>query len=177
MEELIQRAQHNDTEAFTQIILELDNELYKIAKTRITNEADIQDAIQETMIETYKSIKKLKDPKKFKKWLIKILINKCNRIYKRKYKKDISIDEYNIDNYIVLNNYKDIEDELNFYSLIKDLKYEERIIVILYYMEQYNILDIKEILGMNENTIKTHLYRARQKIKESFKGGVKNGRI
>ena len=177
MEELIQRAQHNDKEAFTQIILELDNELYKIAKTRITNEADIQDAIQETMIETYKSIKKLKDPKKFKKWLIKILINKCNRIYKRKYKKDISIDEYNIDNYIVLNNYKDIEDELNFYSLIKDLKYEERIIVILYYMEQYNISDIKEILGMNENTIRTHLYRARQKIKDSFKGGIKNGRI
>ena len=177
MEELIQRAQHNDKEAFTQIILELDNELYKIAKTRITNEADIQDAIQETMIETYKSIKKLKDPKKFKKWLIKILINKCNRIYKRKYKKDISIDEYNIDNYIVLNNYKDIEDELNFYSLIKDLKYEERIIIILYYMEQYNISDIKEILGMNENTIKTHLYRARQKIKDSFKGGIKNGRI
>ena len=70
MEELIQRAQHNDKEAFTQIILELDNELYKIAKTRITNEADIQDAIQETMIETYKSIKKLKDPKKFKRWIL-----------------------------------------------------------------------------------------------------------
>ena len=84
MEELIQRAQHNDKDAFTQIILELDNELYKIAKTRITNEADIQDAIQETMIETYKSIKKLKDIKKFKIWTIKILINKCNYIYKKK---------------------------------------------------------------------------------------------
>ncbi len=172
MEELIKRAQNNDKSAFTQIFLELENDLYKIAKTRITNEVDIQDAIQETMIETYKSLKKLKDAKKFKKWLIKILINKCNRIYKRKYKKDVSINEYNLDNYIISNNYKDIEDDLCFYSLIKDLRYEERIVIILYYMEQYAITDIKDVLGISENTIKTHLYRARQKLKEKYKGGI-----
>lgn len=169
MEELIKKAQKGDTEAFTQIVLELENELYKIAKTRLTNESDIQDAIQETMIETFKSIKKLK------KWLIKILINKCNRIYKKKYKKDISIDEYNLENYIILNDYKNIEDDLDFYRLIKILKYEERIIIILYYMEQYTVSEIKTILGINENTIRTHLFRARQKIKDNYKGEIKNG--
>ncbi len=175
MEELIKKAQKGDTEAFTQIVLELENELYKIAKTRLTNESDIQDAIQETMIETFKSIKKLRDQKKLKKWLIKILINKCNRIYKKKYKKDISIDEYNLENYIILNDYKNIEDDLDFYRLIKILKYEERIIIILYYMEQYTVSEIKTILGINENTIRTHLFRARQKIKDNYKGEIKNG--
>lgn len=60
MEELVKKARKGDKKAFTMLILEIKNELYKIAKTRITNEADIDDAIQETMIETYKSIKKLK---------------------------------------------------------------------------------------------------------------------
>ena len=41
--------------------MNLENDLYKIAKTRITNEADIEDAIQETLIEVYKSIKKLRE--------------------------------------------------------------------------------------------------------------------
>ena len=59
MEELVNKARKGDKKAFTMLILEIKNELYKIAKTRITNEADIDDAIQETMIETYKSIKKL----------------------------------------------------------------------------------------------------------------------
>ena len=127
------------------------------------------------MIETFKSIKKLRDQKKLKKWLIKILINKCNRIYKKKYKKDISIDEYNLENYIILNDYKNIEDDLDFYRLIKILKYEERIIIILYYMEQYTVSEIKTILGINENTIRTHLFRARQKIKDNYKGEIKNG--
>ena len=119
MDELILMAQAGDEEAFANMILYIKDDLYKIAKTRIANETDIEDAIQETMIETYKSIKKLNDPNKFKKWVIKILINKCNRIYN---------------------------------------------------MEDYSVKEIKSILKMNENTINTHLYRARQKLKKNYGG-------
>lgn len=121
------------------------------------------------MIETYKSIKKLNDPNKFKKWVIKILINKCNRIYRRKYKTDISIDEYNVET-LTFNNIIDVENKLNFYDIIKILNYEERLIIILYYMEDYSVKEIKSILKMNENTINTHLYRARQKLKKNYGG-------
>ena len=172
MEELIEKAKKGDRDAFTKLIMDVENDLYKIAKTRITNEADIEDAIQETMIESYKSIKKLREPKKFKKWLITILINKCNRIYRKKSRKDISIDDYDVDKFLITYTPREIENDLNFYSLLKQLKYEERIVIILYYMEQYSVKDIKEILHMNENTIRTNLYRARQKIKNNYEGGV-----
>ena len=168
MEELIKRAQKGDKQAFTEIILCIRNDLYKIAKTRITNDDDIDDLIQDTMIETYKHIRKLKDNKKLKTWVIKILINKCNKLYKKKYMTDSSIDEYNLDNYAILNSNKEIEDDLNFYYLIKNLKYEERIIIILYYKELYTVEEISKILKMNKNTVKTHLSRAREKIKLKF---------
>ena len=168
MEELIKKAQKGDKNAFTDIILQIRNDLYKIAKTRISSDDDIEDLIQDTMIETYKHIKKLREPEKFKMWVIKILVNKCNKLYKKKYRKDISIDEYNLENYIILNSQKDIEDDLNFYYLIKKLKYEERIVLILHYMEQYSVKDISKILNINENTVKTHLYRARERIKKNL---------
>lgn len=168
MKELIKKAQNGDKQAFTDIIMNIEDDLYKIAKTRISNEADIDDLIQDTMIESYKHIKSLKEPYNVKMWVIKILINKCNKLYKKKYRKEISIDEYNMENYIILNNQKDIEDDLNFYYLIKCLKYEERIIVILYYKEQFSVEEISKILKINKNTVKTNLYRARQKIKENF---------
>ena len=65
MEELIRMAQNGDEIAFTNLIMLINDDLYKIAKSRITNETDIEDAIQETMIETYKSIKKLNEPRKY----------------------------------------------------------------------------------------------------------------
>ena len=169
LDELILMAQAGDEEAFANMILYIKDDLYKIAKTRIANETDIEDAIQETMIETYKSIKKLNDPNKFKKWVIKILINKCNRIQRRKYKTDISIDEYNVET-LKFNNIIDVENKLNFYDIIKILNYEERLIIILYYMEDYSVKEIKSILKMNENTINTHLYRARQRLKKNYGG-------
>ena len=90
MEELIQKAKNGDKEAFTTIMLSLEKDLYKIAKTRLKNDDDIYDAIQETIIEAFKSIKKLKNTEAFKTWIIRILINKTNDIFRRKkHKKDI----------------------------------------------------------------------------------------
>lgn len=169
-EQLIEKAQKGDKQAFTDLVLGIKIELYKIAKSRITNESDIDDAIQETMIELFKSIKKLRDPKKIKMWAIKILINKCNKIYKKKHKKDISIDEYNVEKFIITNSFKEIEADINFYNLIKNLKYEERIIIILYYMEKYTTKEISKILHMKENTVKSHLFRAKKTIKIQLEG-------
>lgn len=165
MEELIKEAQNGDKNAFNKIFIAINDDLYKIAKSRISNEDDIADAVQESMIATFKNIKKLRDPSQFKKWVITILINKCNRIYRRKYKKDVSYEEYNFESFSSSCN---LESNIEFYEMLKDLKYEEKIIIILYYLEQYTVKDIKKILKMNENTVTTHLYRARQKIKNKF---------
>lgn len=179
MEELILKAQKGDKEAFTKAILEIKNDLYKIAKLKTTNEEDIQDIIQETMIDSYKHLKKLKEPIKFKAWIIKILINNCNKYYKRKAIHNQIYDRYDIEFYkddIKYNSDKDIiENTLNFYEMIKELKYEERIIIVLYYGEKYTTKEIGEILKINENTIKTRLSRAKDKIRKSYEGGIKIG--
>ena len=75
MEELIIQSKQGNQEAFTQLILSIKLDLYKIAKTRLSSDYDIRDAIQETMIIAYTNLKKLKDNSKFKSWVIKILIN------------------------------------------------------------------------------------------------------
>ncbi len=41
-----------------------------------------------------------------------------------------------------------METNIEFYDMLSDLKYEERIIIILYYMERYTVKDIKSILKM-----------------------------
>ena len=96
MEKLVIKAQEGDKEAFTQAILLIKNDLYKISKMKTTNEEDIQDIIQETMLDAYKYLKKLKEHKKFKAWIIKILINNCNKYYRKKYKDNEIYDNYDI---------------------------------------------------------------------------------
>ena len=175
MEELIQKAKNGDKEAFTTIMLSLEKDLYKIAKTRLKNDDDIYDAIQETIIEAFKSIKKLKNTEAFKIWIIRILINKTNDIFRRKkHKKEILLED--IKNTEILNSYeeKDIDNLLDFNFMRKQLKYEDSVIITLYYMEGFSDKEIGNILKLKENTVKTKRTRAKQKIREILDIGGKN---
>lgn len=166
MEELVEKAKKED-EAFDKLILLIEKELYFIAKTRLKNEDDIADAIQDTILACYKNLKKLRNNAFFKTWAIKILINKCNDIYKKR-KNNISFEDNEVENYIK------IEDEINigFEMLIKDLDHEEQLILKLYYYSKYTTKEISKILKKNENTIKSKIIRARNKIRNQLEGEV-----
>ena len=178
MEELIIKSKNGDNEAFTELILMIKVDLYKLAKSRLSNEEDIKDAIQETIIVAFRNIKSIKDASKFKHWIIKILINNCNKIYKKRKKysnlyENISFEE-NEYKYPSLstNNTDIINDTINFYEMINFLDKDERTIIILYYNERDTTKEISKLLHMKENTIKSKILRAKQKIKLNYtKGG------
>lgn len=167
MKKLIKQAINGDKNAFTELILNYQQDLYKIALTRLHSEYDIEEAIQETMISAFKNIKKLKDIEKFKNWIIKILINKCNEIYRKKMLRLVPLDE--VDKYdLSESNNLEIESRLDFYSIIKTLDKKSRTILVLYYGEKYTTKEIAEILNKSENTIKTILRRSKIKLKDKF---------
>ena len=68
-----------------------------------------------------------------------------------------------------------IDSDIDFYLLISKLNYEERIIVILHYAENFTFKEISKILHINENTVKTRLYRAKEKLKYICRGEIEIG--
>ena len=97
MEELVEESKKGNEEAFTKLMISLENDLYKIARMRLRCKDDINEAVQETIVEAFKSIKKVKKPEYFKTWLIRVLINKCNKIYKKYGKDELLEDNLQID--------------------------------------------------------------------------------
>lgn len=136
------------------------------------NEDDIKDVLQDTILDIYKGIKKLKDNNLFKTWSVRILINNCNTVLKNKYKTKniISMDEY-MKNYE--ETYNDNVDKmflkLDYEDIINLLSVSEKMVFILYYQQNYKIKEIAEILQIKENTIKSILKRGRDKIKANYK--------
>lgn len=166
--ELIKKAKKGDKIAFEEIINYYQDTLYKVARTRLNSIEDIEDAIQETIISAYKSIYKLYNISKIKSWLITILINQCNYIYKQKKKNDtISFDSMNEKNYI--DNSAKINSNIEFESLLKILNNDERTILFLFYSEKYTSKEIGKILNINDSTIRNIISRAKKKIEERLK--------
>lgn len=165
MDELILKAKDGDKASFSKLMLQIKDELYKIAKVRLKNDDDVFDAIQETMLVAYKSLKKLKHNQYFKTWTIKILINECNKIYNFKSGKVLCSYEEMLNNKNVYTN-DNTEEKLNFEFICNKLNKEDGTIILLYYMENYTDKEIGTILNINESTVRTKRTRAKEKIKK-----------
>lgn len=182
MEDLIKRSLSGDYEAYIELIQSIQGELFKIAKSQLNNIDDINDAIQETIINSYNKLYTLKENKYFKTWIIRILINECNNIYRQNKKRSNLFSKvlsnsnlYNMRNYN--NDFQCTENNIDFYILIEKLKPRERLILSLYYKNLYSPTEISNILNTNVNTIKSELYRAKNKLKKYYKkGGYDNER-
>lgn len=170
MEDIIKRVQAGDEFAFKELTQNIENDLYRIARTRLADIDDIKDAIQNTMLITYKNTKKIKNFEHFKTWMIRVLINECNKIY-NKNKKNNAIFERLV-NESGFKNYEepieDIDDKMSFDSLIEKLNYEERIVLTLYYNSSLSYSQISKVLKSNVNTIKSRITRAVKKLKKCY---------
>ncbi len=177
LEDLLDKAIRKDIDALEKILQYINIDLYRVANAKLEDEEDIKDAISETTIEIYKNLHKLKEKRYFKTWVIKILINKCNDIYKAKNRQlKIFTKFLNSRNFEeVRNNTDKVDEKLDFESLLNGLNYDERIVIVLHYNNRYTAGEIADILNTNVNTIKSRLTRGKLKIEKYVKEVKENG--
>lgn len=167
--ELAIHAKKGDIEAFSDLITDLEQDLYRIASIRLNSVDDIDDAIQATIEQALKNIKKLKKPQYVKTWIIKILINNCNAIYNKNKNKV----EFNENIKLNIKSYnEEVNSKLDFYIMIKDLNEKEKLAITLYYSENLTTKEISKILKEPESTIRNRISRAIAKLREKYEGGV-----
>ena len=62
-------------------------------------------------------------------------------------------------------------ENMGFDVLIRDLKEDEKMILTLYYCSGYSTKDIGKILKMKESTVRSKMFRAKEKLKNQYEGG------
>ena len=164
MRTLIKQAQHGDPESFIQLIEENKQALQRVAFGFFQNEEDVADAIQDTILDAWENIGNLKKADYFKTWLIRILINNCNRIFNHN-KRNCSAESLP-----EIGEREPGNSNVEFMELLLALPSDSRLIFQLYYGEQYTTREIAEILRMNESTVKSKLHRGKERLKTQLQG-------
>ena len=176
MDDLLKQAAHGDRNAFSELVLIFQQPLYKIARSKLDNDCDICDALQNTLLLAYKNIRKVKNLSFFQTWLIRILLNECNAIYRKKKQSGVFLADVETVRYLADraktsgDDYSAVESNLDFQALISMLNDDEKEVVTLFYSCDLTTREISRLIGVNENTIKTRLCRARNKIAKKIRG-------
>ena len=158
----VKKAIKGNRSSFEKLILTHKLIMYRVSRTILSRDEDCADAVQEAILKAFQNIHTLREPRYFKTWLIRILLNECHQLH-RKRKNLISIDEL-LEPISQEIGYEKIEIE----QLLDVLPSEEKQLLKLFYIEDLSIHDLALILDRPENTVKTKLRRAREKMQKTL---------
>jgi len=160
LSEKAELARQGDKEAFVFLIRAVQQSLFVIGRSIVKTDEDCADAIQETIAKAFSNVHTLKEPTYFKTWIIRILINECNRIIKKK--KRVSLVPYDMRK----TSYKGDFEQIELFEVIDELDEQLQTIVTLFYIEDLSVKEISRVLEVSEGTVKSRLFRARRQLSE-----------
>jgi RNA polymerase sigma-70 factor (ECF subfamily) len=174
---LVEKAQQGNRAAFQELVRLYQDDIYKMMFYRTYSQMDAEDLTQEVFIQAFRRIKTLKNNERFRSWLFSISINRCRDLKRKRrllnffgtgawYDQDNLADMDTSTNDQVLDTIQQEKFWEQVKKLLHDLSDSEREVFTMRFMEQLKISEIAEVINKNESTVKTHLYRALQKIKK-----------
>ncbi len=144
-------------EDFEAFVTKHENTLYRTALAVMGNVSDAEDVLQEAFLRAYEKAPEFQSEEHEKAWLIRVTVNLCNSRLRSPWRKR---------RLPLLNSYPASEPEQHeLLEQIVALEPKYRTVIHLFYYEGYSVKDISELTGQKEATVRSHLTRARQKLK------------
>jgi len=173
---LVKRAQTGDEAAFREIVERYQSKVFSIIHGIVRSRNDVEDIAQQVFAKVYLSLKSFDFRSSLITWIYKITVNECfdylrkRKVRKLVYESDLSEDEVrrveNSEPSVDRQPAQDTSLAQRDYvvKLLGKVSDEERNLLMLKEVEGYSVEELAEMTGMNENTIKVKLFRARQKL-------------
>ena len=132
----VRKAQNGDKDAFVRLMEEHHLAMYRTAKAILHREADVEDAIQEAVCRAFYKMNTVRQPKFFKTWLTRVVINCCYDLLRQQkglFPLEVLPEE---------GESPDRDTPLDVQRVLAELGENDRLILTLYYLNDLPVKDI-----------------------------------
>ena len=149
-----------DKEAFSRQVTAMQTSLYRVAASYLRGEADRLDAVSEAIARAWEKRGTLRDERYFKTWMTRILIRECiaiTRCQKRAVPVETLPEQISDDA---------AYDRVNLLRWgLEQLPQRQRTMIVLHYMEGYDVNETARIIGTTKGAVCAGLSRARDTLR------------
>ena len=138
------------------------NMLFRVCLITLGSASDAEDVIQETMITYFRKKPEFKDAEHEKAWLITVASNKCKDLLRFRARHPM-IDLEQIQEFAAE------DSDSGILEALMTLPEKFRIILILYYVEEYRIEDIAKVIGKTPSAVKMRLQKGRSLLEKVYR--------
>lgn len=168
-EELIEAALQGDEDAFELLLHPYRNNMLNLSYRMVGNLEDAKEVCQEAIFKIFKYMDGYKKGKSFKNWMYKIVVNASNDFLrkKRRHKDIFAVKKVMAENLSVnpedqfLN--KEVKEKIAL--CLEGLSPKEKAVFLLRDVEGLSVREAAGVLGTSSMSVRTHLSRARQKLR------------
>jgi RNA polymerase sigma-70 factor (ECF subfamily) len=173
--EIIVRVLNGEQQAFAELVNRYQNFVFTITLRYTDNREDAEEIAQDIFVKAYRSLADFRGASKFSTWLYTIVTSSCISFLRKRKLETQSLDNEKVFEQAVNQNSafeaNQIEQKskvLLVNEAIKLLSPDDARIITLFYKGEQSLEEIGQIIGMEPNTVKVKLHRARQRLKEKM---------
>lgn len=179
--ELVRLAKKDDREAFEILVRRHESRVFAVASGILRNRQDVEDVAQQVFVKAYFSLKRFDQRAAFSTWLYKITVNECWDVLRKRKSRPLyfeaELSEEQARQYKASENIEsptmDVSDRLASRERVEELlgflDQRDRAMLVLKEVQGFSVEEIAEMMGINGNTVKVRLFRARRRITEKLK--------
>ena len=173
--EILSRVLQGDQQAYTEVVKRYQSFVFTIALRYTPNREDAEEIAQDCFIKAYRSLSDFRGDSKFSTWLYTIVTTTCLTFLRKKKLETQSLDNEkvfeladSVDSGFRANQVEQ-KSRVNMVNrAIKLLSPDDAQIITLFYKGEQSLDEIGQILGLEANTVKVRLHRARHRLKEKM---------
>ena len=145
-----------------ELVTQYENTLFRAALAILGDAQEAEDAVQETYLRYLEKCPEFRDENHEKAWLLKVTANRCKSVLRQR-KRHPAVEL--LDVYPAPDN-----DTRELMEAVLALPANQRAAIHLFYYEGYSTDEIAAILGQRPGTVRSHLSRGREALRQRLKG-------
>lgn len=155
---------------FLDIVMPFQDKVFRLAKRLLVSTEEAEDATQEIMLKLWNNKGQMEKYRNVEAFAMTMTKNFCLDKLKSKHAQNLKIVHSNYqDNNVSLQKQVELQDSIDWVAkIVEELPEQQRMIIQLRDIEQYDFKEISEMLDMNETAIRVSLSRARKAIREQL---------
>lgn len=172
---LIQEVKAGNQKAYAQLVQRYQSLVFSICGRYTSSREDAEEIAQDVFIKAYRSLADFRGDAKFSTWLYTIANTTCITFVRKKRLQAQSLDDErvfamadNIDGGMRANTIEQKSKVAMVNEAIKLLSPDDGKIITLFYKGEQSLEEIGAIMGLDPNTVKVKLHRARTRLKDKM---------
>jgi RNA polymerase sigma-70 factor (ECF subfamily) len=169
--DLVERARHGDQEAFAELVHQISDTLFGVARRILRDPGLAEDALQNALVTIWRKLPGLRDPDSFEGWAFRILVRACYADAPRNRRWTTTVRVLPVDRASDEDGLTAISNRDELERAFRGLPLDQRAVFVLHHHVGLSLVEVAEVLGIPDGTARSRLFYATRALRSAFEAG------